>query len=83
MEDYERLYEQLYTIRCFEEMVLENFASGIFSGTTHTSLGQEANAVGVLAHLAENDVVVSNHRCHGHFSGLRRRPAGAFRRIDG
>jgi TPP-dependent pyruvate/acetoin dehydrogenase alpha subunit len=83
MDSYERLYEQLYTIRRFEEMVLENFASGVFSGTTHTSLGQEANAVGVLAHLAENDVVVSNHRCHGHFLAYGGDPQALFAELMG
>jgi TPP-dependent pyruvate/acetoin dehydrogenase alpha subunit len=47
--------------------VLANFGRGIFFGTTHTCLGQEANAVGVLADISEDDVVFSNHRCHGHF----------------
>ncbi|MCI0518757.1 MAG: thiamine pyrophosphate-dependent dehydrogenase E1 component subunit alpha [Chloroflexi bacterium] len=61
------LYRQLYAIRRFEETVLENFPRGVFSGTTHTSLGQEADAVGVIAPLTENDIVFSNHRCHGHF----------------
>jgi TPP-dependent pyruvate/acetoin dehydrogenase alpha subunit len=46
--------------------VLENF-SRVFFGTTHTYLGQEANAVGVLANLHPEDIVFSNHRCHGHF----------------
>jgi TPP-dependent pyruvate/acetoin dehydrogenase alpha subunit len=61
------LYRSLYRIRRFEETVLANFGRGIFFGTTHTCLGQEANAVGVLADLSEDDVVFSNHRCHGHF----------------
>jgi TPP-dependent pyruvate/acetoin dehydrogenase alpha subunit len=54
-------------IRRFEETVLEEFSRGRFHGTTHTYLGQEANAVGVLSHLGPNDIVMSNHRCHGHF----------------
>jgi TPP-dependent pyruvate/acetoin dehydrogenase alpha subunit len=54
-------------IRRFEETVLENFPRGVFSGTTHTYSGQEANAVGVLSHIQPGDVVVSNHRCHGHY----------------
>jgi acetoin:2,6-dichlorophenolindophenol oxidoreductase subunit alpha len=66
MTDIE-LYERLYTIRRFEESVLENFPKGVFFGTTHTYLGQEANAVGVLSSLQPGDVVFSNHRCHGHF----------------
>jgi TPP-dependent pyruvate/acetoin dehydrogenase alpha subunit len=54
-------------IRRFEETVLGNFARGVFFGTTHTYLGQEANAVGIISQLAPNDIVFSNHRCHGHF----------------
>jgi TPP-dependent pyruvate/acetoin dehydrogenase alpha subunit len=61
------IYRQLSVIRCFEETVLANFPKGVFSGTTHTYLGQEANAVGVLRHLNSGDIVFSNHRCHGHF----------------
>jgi TPP-dependent pyruvate/acetoin dehydrogenase alpha subunit len=60
-------YRALYRIRRFDETVLENFPRGVFYGTTHTYLGQEANAVGVLTNLAEGDIVFSNHRCHGHF----------------
>ncbi|HBX70070.1 MAG TPA: pyruvate dehydrogenase [Chloroflexi bacterium] len=60
-------YRQLRTIRHFEETVLDNFSKGVFFGTTHTYLGQEANAVGVLNHLQPADIVFSNHRCHGHF----------------
>ena len=67
METNHILYRSLYRIRRFEETVLDNFHKGVFFGTTHTYLGQEANAVGVLTNIQENDVVVSNHRCHGHF----------------
>ncbi len=67
MTDSKELYRQLYRIRRFEETVLDNFPRGVFYGTTHTYLGQEANAVGVLSHLKEGDIVFSNHRCHGHF----------------
>lgn len=67
MGEYQQLYSELITIRFFEEIVLNNFPKGVFSGTTHTYLGQEANAVGVLTNLRSNDIVFSNHRCHGHF----------------
>ncbi len=63
----QHLYRTLYRIRRFEETVLEKFPSGVFFGTTHTCLGQEANAVGVLAHLRPEDIVFSNHRGHGHY----------------
>ncbi|MGB2896477.1 MAG: thiamine pyrophosphate-dependent dehydrogenase E1 component subunit alpha [Anaerolineales bacterium] len=60
-------YHRMLQIRRFEETVLDLFPRGLFYGTTHTYIGQEANAVGVLAWLREGDIVVSNHRCHGHF----------------
>lgn len=61
------LYRSLYRIRRFEETVLDNFPRGLFYGTTHTYLGQEADAVGVLSNIQTEDIVFSNHRCHGHF----------------
>lgn len=67
LPDNADLYCDLYRIRRFEETVLENFPRGIFHGTTHTYLGQEANAVGVLCTIRETDIVFSNHRGHGHF----------------
>ena len=67
MADELALFRALYRIRRFEETVLEEFKRGVFSGTTHTSLGQEANAVGVITALHEDDVIVTNHRCHGHY----------------
>ncbi|MCC6956864.1 MAG: hypothetical protein IT316_08740, partial [Anaerolineales bacterium] len=53
------LYRTLYLIRRFEETVIENFPKGVFFGTTHTYLGQEANAVGALSSLAAQDIVFS------------------------
>ena len=54
-------------IRRFEERLFKLFESGEINGTIHTYLGQEAIAVGCLNHLIKNDVVISNHRCHGHY----------------
>jgi TPP-dependent pyruvate/acetoin dehydrogenase alpha subunit len=67
MSEAIELYRQMLRIRRFEETVLDRFSSGVFYGTTHTYIGQEANAVGVLSTITERDVVFSNHRCHGHF----------------
>ena len=38
-------------IRRLEETLLELFSLGKLVGTTHTYIGQEANAVGVIDHL--------------------------------
>lgn len=54
-------------IRAFEIKVLDLFSKGKVRGTTHTSIGQEANAVGVISALNEGDFIFSNHRNHGHY----------------
>lgn len=62
------LYERMFFIRRFEESLLDLFSQGKLVGTTHTYIGQEANAVGIIDHLEPaRDVVFSNHRCHGHY----------------
>lgn len=83
MSDSIRLYHSLYRIRRFEETVLQNFPRGIFYGTTHTYLGQEANAVGVLENLKVQDLVFSNHRCHGHFLAYGGSPRFLFAELMG
>ncbi len=77
------LYRMLYRIRRFEETVLENFPRGVFFGTTHTYLGQEADAAGVLSHLQPQDIVFSNHRCHGHFLAYGGDPRALFAEMMG
>jgi TPP-dependent pyruvate/acetoin dehydrogenase alpha subunit len=81
--DQTQLYKDIYRIRRFEELVLENFPKGVFFGTTHTSLGQEANAVGVISKLAAEDIVFSNHRCHGHFLAYGGDPRALFAELMG
>jgi len=67
IDRFESFYRDMLRIRRFEEKVLAEFSSGHFHGTTHTYLGQEANAVGVLEGISRDDIIVSNHRSHGHF----------------
>jgi TPP-dependent pyruvate/acetoin dehydrogenase alpha subunit len=59
--------KEMLRIRLFEERALKEHSRGRLSGTTHTCIGQEANAVGILSGLTSSDVVFSNHRGHGHF----------------
>ena len=63
----EEYFKDMLRIRRFEETVLEEFKRGVFSGTTHTSIGQEADSVGVIRQLLPDDIILTNHRCHGHF----------------
>ena len=62
------IYEKMYTIRAVEQHLLYLFDQGLLPGTVHTCLGQEGCAVGVVGALRiDHDIVVSNHRGHGHF----------------
>ncbi len=63
----EDFYTQALEIRKFEELLLELFALGKVRGTTHTCIGQETSAVGVLSAIGKESIVISNHRGHGHF----------------
>ena len=68
MADLATFYERMFFIRRFEETLLDLFSLGKLVGTTHTYIGQEANAVGLIDHLdPEVDTIFSNHRCHGHY----------------
>ncbi len=62
------LYAYGSLIRRTEELILDLFSRGLLSGTTHTCLGQELCQMAVVRALSDpDDVVLSNHRNHGHF----------------
>lgn len=83
-EDARGLYAGMVLIRRFEETLLELFAAGKLHGTTHTCIGQEADAMGVISCLEpERDVVVSNHRCHGHYLAFTDDVDGLLREVMG
>jgi len=54
------------TIRAFEERVTELYRASAIPGFIHTSLGQEAVAVGVCGALLDADTIATTHRGHGH-----------------
>src|SRR5450759_3285635 len=62
----EELYERMALIRAFETRVSELYRDSEIPGFVHTSLGQEAVAVGVCAALADDDYLATTHRGHGH-----------------
>ncbi len=61
-----RAYRQMAVIRAFEERLHKEIMTGEIAGFTHLYCGQEAAAVGVCEHLADDDFIVSTHRGHGH-----------------
>ncbi|MGH2372194.1 MAG: thiamine pyrophosphate-dependent dehydrogenase E1 component subunit alpha [Candidatus Methylomirabilaceae bacterium] len=65
-ESWLRMYEQMLTIRVFEEHVNELYTSAKMPGLAHLYIGEEAVAVGVCAALRRDDYITSTHRGHGH-----------------
>lgn len=66
--DETSLYGFGHLIRETEQLILDLFGRGLLSGTTHTCLGQELCQMSVVRALNDpDDVVLSNHRNHGHF----------------
>lgn len=61
-----KMYEQMLTIRHFEERAGREFAAGKIPGFVHLYAGEEAVAVGVCSHLTDDDFITSHHRGHGH-----------------
>jgi len=60
------MYRMLWRIRTFEDQVRRLAAAGEVPGFPHLSTGQEAVAVGVCAHLSQQDLLFTSHRGHGH-----------------
>ncbi len=61
-----RLYRDMRLIRRFEQRAEQLFGENKVWGTIHNYSGQEAVAVGVCAHLRDEDWITSTHRGHGH-----------------
>ncbi len=61
------LFEKMLFIRKFEDKLVELSEEGnILTGMQILSNGQEASAVGIIEALKSSDVIVTNHRNHGH-----------------
>src|SRR3990172_2584634 len=59
-------YEQMWTIRHFEENAIGSYRKGLFGGSTHPCICQEAISVGAAAALEPTDQVLATYRGHGH-----------------
>jgi len=66
LEQWLHMYQQMLTIRLFEEEVNELYKSRLMPGLAHQYSGEEAVAVGVCEALRRDDTITSTHRGHGH-----------------
>ncbi len=60
------MYRKMVEIRQFEEAAGTLYQRGQLPGFLHLYIGEEATAVGVCAHLENDDYITSTHRGHGH-----------------
>lgn len=81
------LYTRMVRIRQFEEKAARLYEQGLLPGFLHSSVGQEAVAVGVCGALRKDDYITSTHRGHGHIiakgAGLDRMFAELYGRETG
>jgi len=78
------LYAYGHLIRSTERRILDLFGRGLLSGTTHTCLGQELAQIAVVRALDQaDDVILSNHRNHGHFLAYSRDVLGLIAEVMG
>lgn len=61
------LYRQMLRIRLVEESIAVEYDAQEIRCPVHLCIGQEAIAAGVCENLLPQDVVMSNHRSHGHY----------------
>ncbi len=78
-----RLLKKALGIRLFEQQLLKLFSEGRLFGTVHTCIGQEWTGVALAEHLQKNDVLFSNHRCHGHYLARTGNYVGLFAELMG
>jgi pyruvate dehydrogenase E1 component alpha subunit len=61
------MFDVMLRIRMIEERIVELYKEQEMRCPTHFSIGQEAIAAGVCAHLNNQDYVMSAHRSHAHY----------------
>lgn len=63
------LYYKMLRIRLVEEAIADEYKNQEMRCPVHLCIGQEAISAGICLNLKREDVVMSNHRSHGHYLG--------------
>ena len=78
------MYRKMVFIRKFEEKLVElSQVRGRLPGMQILAIGQEAVAVGVVQAMQPKDILVSNHRSHGHLLAKGADPSTLLAEIMG
>ena len=64
---FEKAIRMMDKIRTSEMFIRDAFWDEKIFSFLHLSIGQEASAVGVAAALDTSDLMLGNHRSHGHY----------------
>src|SRR5580704_594625 len=78
-----RMYQQMYSIREFEEHANDLYLRALMPGLTHLYEGEEAVAVGICEALRPDDYITSTHRGHGHCLAKGAKPDRMFAELLG
>jgi acetoin:2,6-dichlorophenolindophenol oxidoreductase subunit alpha len=65
-EKLQKMLEQMFLTRFFEENAEALYMRGLVHGTMHLSIGMEASPVGSIAAIRDDDYILHHHRGHGH-----------------
>lgn len=66
-ENYHTLFREALRIRLIEEKIISLYPTDLIQSPVHLSIGQEAVAVGLCAHLNINDWIFINYRGHAYY----------------
>ena len=61
------IYEKMQLIRLYDEKIIKEYNKQSMRCPVHLSIGQEGIPAGILAAMSDADIVMSNHRAHGHY----------------
>lgn len=78
-----QLYWQMKRIRLIEETMADLYADQEMRCPVHLCIGQEAISAGIAAVVRRQDLMLSNHRAHGHYLAKGGDPVKLFAEIYG
>ncbi|PHR93352.1 MAG: pyruvate dehydrogenase (acetyl-transferring) E1 component subunit alpha [Robiginitomaculum sp.] len=82
-KDLLKLYEQMLTIRRFEEKAGQLYGMGLIAGFCHLYIGQEAVVVGIRDALIDGDQMITGYRDHGHMLACGMSARGVMAELTG
>ncbi|MGB0682845.1 MAG: pyruvate dehydrogenase (acetyl-transferring) E1 component subunit alpha [Magnetovibrionaceae bacterium] len=82
-EELLHYYEEMLSIRRFEEKAGQLYGMGLIGGFCHLYIGQEAVVVGIEAASKEQDTVITSYRDHGHMLACGMDPKGVMAELTG